>query len=195
MTRHSPLFSLTCGLAALPIFLAAAAPVHAVEPELTAALEVQAVQTVDTSRQVDGLTAATPVVLADGSRLEAGSPIAAGDRIVSGTVQNAFGESLVVSLSDGCLMLLAPGELVTIAEGRLVASTHECVCKCTCSGDGFSEGFTVDAACDGSADCSALNGSDCLVFVGTELKEGTASGCTFKIVPKHSTTSATTAVQ
>lgn len=36
-------------------------------------------------------------------------------------------------------------------------------------------------------------GGDCLVFVDGELKEGTASGCAFKIVPKAATAAAATA--
>lgn len=190
MPKVSRLVSLAGLLAALSTVLAATAPAQAAELETTAALEVQTLRALDVSRQIDGLVAASVVTLADGSRLEAGSAIVVGDRIVSGAVENTLGETLVLSFGDGCPILLLPGEQVTIAEGELVLSTHECVCKCTCSGEGFSEPYTVDAPCDGTDNCPALNGKDCLVFVDGELKEGTASGCTFKMVPKRAATPA-----
>jgi hypothetical protein len=97
----------------------------------------------------------------------------------SGVVlRNGSPNPVMLSFSDGSNLLLEPGQDVTLSAE--VASTHKCACQCTCSGTGFSQKLTFDCPSGG---CAGENGSACMVFVGTELKEGTLSECRKVYIP------------
>ncbi|HWM92919.1 MAG TPA: hypothetical protein VN493_19305 [Thermoanaerobaculia bacterium] len=102
----------------------------------------------------------------------------AGER--SGVVlRNGGQHAATLFFSDGSELVLEPGHEVTLSEAA--ASTHKCACQCTCSsGTDFSQKLTFDCPAGG---CAGENGSACVVFVGTELKEGTLSGCRKVYIP------------
>ncbi len=99
-------------------------------------------------------------------------------------VRNAGPYEAVLFFANGQEQTLAPGERITLSAEAAALSTHRCVCSCTCSGEGFSQkiSFPCDAS-TGPDTCPSADGSACFVFVGTDLKEGTLSGCKRAYVP------------
>lgn len=107
---------------------------------------------------------------------------------LSVTLRNPGPEAALLIFADGSASVLEAGHTLTLAGSDLMASTHRCVCDCTCSGEGFSKTISFPcASTTGEDKCPTSNGSACEVFIEEggklKLRKGTLSGCTRVYTP------------
>jgi hypothetical protein len=99
------------------------------------------------------------------------------------TLRNPGPEAALLVFGDGSTSILEAGEGITLAGADLLASTHRCLCECTCSGEGFSKIITFPcSSTTGEDKCPTANDSACEVLLPNadgklELKKGKLSGC------------------